>query len=400
MHFSTLATPLLAASIVSAACSGSKVGHRRHHTRSDASGAPVRNGKAASGALTSYYLSQGEWSGPSATASGASTAVASVASSAAASTSTSTSSSSSSNSTSSSSSSHCPTTLKKNGICIGWVPDDGKSFSSLPAATVLGGSGGGTATTQAAINAKMGSTGSAQGWYSQAQSGTAFDGSQLTSRMDEIVASGGIFQPAVMPTGGWSGLTASDNSQAVNICNVMKKFTDKGLTVWLRFGHEVNYYQTDGTYTGDAADFKAGWAAVHAACKTIAPEVKMWYTPNIASLSQYEEYMPDVSTVDIIGVDWYPESGTTSATFLSQMQPFHDKYASASTIFAQGETGLNSGATIAERLAWLEVITSTEVAAAMPHFVAVSWFNYYKGYDFRVADVSGDSVTIAFLNQS
>lgn len=141
--------------------------------------------------------------------------------------------------------------------------------------------------------------------------------------MDQIV-SGGVFQPAVMPTGGWWGLTAEDNQQAVAICKVMKQFTDKGLEVWLRFAHEVNYYQEDGTYQGDVNDFKAGWAAVSAACKEYAPEVKvrlcrsilfaelsltpsrlpqMWYTPNVASEDQYDEYYPDdPSTVDLIGM--------------------------------------------------------------------------------------------------
>lgn len=51
------------------------------------------------------------------------------------------------------------------------------------------------------------------------------------------------FVCAVMPIGGWKGLTYDDDSQAVAICQVMKKFTDKGLEVWLRFAHEVNWYQ-------------------------------------------------------------------------------------------------------------------------------------------------------------
>lgn len=45
-----------------------------------------------------------------------------------------------------------------------------------------------------------------------------------------------------MPTGGWQGLTQDDNSQAVNICNVMKQFTDEGIETRLRFAHEVNWY--------------------------------------------------------------------------------------------------------------------------------------------------------------
>lgn len=39
-----------------------------------------------------------------------------------------------------------------------------------------------------------------------------------------------------MPTKGWAGLTSSDNSQAKAIAAVMKKFTDEGIEVWLRFG--------------------------------------------------------------------------------------------------------------------------------------------------------------------
>lgn len=44
------------------------------------------------------------------------------------------------------------------------------------------------------------------------------------------------FGQAVMPTNGWAGLTASDDSQAKAIAAVMKKFTDEGIEVWLRFG--------------------------------------------------------------------------------------------------------------------------------------------------------------------
>lgn len=65
----------------------------------------------------------------------------------------------------------------------------------------------------------MGQKTSAQGWYAQAQSGTLFDGSQFKWRKDQIL-SGGVFQPAVMPTGGWWGLKYEDNQQAVAICNV------------------------------------------------------------------------------------------------------------------------------------------------------------------------------------
>lgn len=236
----------------------------------------------------------------------------------------------------------------------------------------------------------------AQGWYAQAHAGTLFDGSQLTSRMDQIVAHGGLFQPAVMPIGGWKGLTYDDDSQAVAICQVMKKFTDKGLEVWLRFAHEVNWYQRDGTYQGDAADFKEGWAVVARACRTIAPEVKMWFTPNVDTLDNYKSFFPDdVNTVDIIGVDYYPAAGALD--FVQRFKPFHDEYCSDKLKFAIGETGLATGATMKDRLDWFKDTVSAETAAAMPHHMQVSWFNYHKGYEFRIAAVDGDWATKQFL---
>lgn len=138
-----------------------------------------------------------------------------------------------------------------------------------------------------------------------------------------------------------------------------------------------------------------------AACQDLRDEgkLKMWFTPNVESLSEYEEYFPDdVSTVDIIGIDYYPSTNDPSSTaFVDTMQGFHDKYCSDSLIFAIGETGLGVSATIAQRLAWFEQITSAATAKAMPYFKAVSWFNYDKGYDFKIAGVTGDSVTKAYL---
>lgn len=41
----------------------------------------------------------------------------------------------------------------------------------------------------------------------------------------------------------WAGLTAADSSQATAIAAVMKQFTDEGIEVWLRFGHEGIYHR-------------------------------------------------------------------------------------------------------------------------------------------------------------
>ncbi|ORY70779.1 glycoside hydrolase superfamily [Leucosporidium creatinivorum] len=378
-----LALPLLATA-ASAACNAKHTSsHRRHHSKQAASSSSSSgNGAnvlaASQPAATASRSANNAFGGSSSTSSYKSSSSSSYKAS-----STASSTASASSSTSTSSIGWGLTGMKKNQIAFGWLPDDG--------------SGGGTSQTISEIVSAMGQQTSAQGWYAQAQSGTLFDGGQLTSRMDQIVT-GGVFQPAVMPTGGWWGLTADDNQQAVAICKVMKQFTDKGVEVWLRFAHEVNYYQEDGTYQGDANDFKAGWAAVSAACKEYAPEVKMWYTPNVASEDQYDEYYPDdPSTVDLIGIDYYPKE-TSGYDFVGTMKTFHDRYTSSDgPHFAIGEIGNGVTTTMSQRLAWLQDITSTATKTAMPNFIACSWFNYHKGYDFRIAAVDGDSVIKSYF---
>ncbi|KEI40561.1 glycoside hydrolase family 26 protein [Mixia osmundae IAM 14324] len=375
-----LSALLYASSYVAAsACGGSgksvKSSHRRHHhhhkhshsKKKSSKGKQVTFGASDSKKVKSKKPKESTSSPTSATASASASASAASSSASMGSTSSNTTTTSSNATTSSTSTGLAFNTsfLKKNGVYFGYLPDDG--------------SGGGTAETMAQLNGVMPIKAATYGYYAQAQSGTAFDGQQLLWRLDDIKASGAVFEPAVMPTGGWQGLTASDNSQAVNIANVMKKFTDEGIAVHMRFAHEVNYYQTDGTYQGTSSDFKAGWQAVCTAMRQIAPEVKLFFTPNVANLDQYDEYYPDdKSCVDLIGIDYYPKD--SSASFVDTMKPFHDKYTTSSgPYFAIGETGLGYAGTMQQRMAWAEEITSAATKAAMPNFVSASWFNYQKG---------------------
>ncbi|GAA6013640.1 hypothetical protein JCM10207_004799 [Rhodosporidiobolus poonsookiae] len=212
--------------------------------------------------------------------------------------------------------------LKKNGVAFGFLPDDG--------------SGGGQAETIEMIQSKLGVKAAAQGWYAQVLPDKPFDGAQFEARKDQIRNSDGVFQATVMPVT-WKGFTWEDNSQAINVANYLQKWIDAGKEVWLRFAHEVNYYQRDGTYQGTVDDFKLGWAVMAKARDDLAPNVKMWFTPNMAhiddqtprSLVEYDRYYPeDPSTVDVIGIDWYPHktSGFDFANGEADMKPFHDKY--------------------------------------------------------------------------
>ena len=101
------------------------------------------------------------------------------------------------------------------------------------------------------------------------QTGTTYSGSKLLANAPDIYASGAILEATIMPIGSWSGFTAVENSQAMAVCKVMKRFTDAGVEVRLRFAHEVNYYVTTGEYAPGndmgVSEFKTAWAQVSAA---------------------------------------------------------------------------------------------------------------------------------------
>lgn len=148
----------------------------------------------------------------------------------------------------------------------------------------------------------------------------------------------------------------------------------------------------DGTYQGDASGFISAWKAVAGAIKDVAPDVKMFWTrehllpfspiinrtqicmitANIENDSAYAKYWPGADYVDVVGIDYYPSS---TGTFVSKMQNFHDTYAVDGVKFAIGETGLGKSADIATRLAYVEELTSDSTKSALPNYVGCSWFN-------------------------
>jgi len=95
----------------------------------------------------------------------------------------------------------------------------------------------------AQINSKLGAQASTYGWYSEIAStsyqGQSPGGNQLTERLSDVKASGAVFQPAVMPT---LQMSEFDSNVAAQVLAVLEQFTNEGIEVWLRFGHEMNWY--------------------------------------------------------------------------------------------------------------------------------------------------------------
>merc|ERR1711920_894853 len=146
----------------------------------------------------------------------------------------------------------------------------------------------------------------------------------------------------------------------------------------------MNWYQTDGTYSGGVEDFQTGWKVLSAAIEEHAPETKMYWSPNVGSDSDYEKYYPREGRVDVVGFDWYPNSASES--FVDKAKPFHDKYAVNGIKFFQGETGLHYTGSDSEKMQWVKSLSSAETQEAMPNYLGWAWFNYDKFENGRQVD--------------
>ena len=253
----------------------------------------------------------------------------------------------------------------KNGIGIGWIPDseEGSSLTTIISAL------GGVKPCWA-------------GYYAQI-TGSTWDGSQLTSKVAEVKAGGApypIFVASVQPYIDFSAVPAMTSQ----ITTVMNELTSQGLTVWLRFAHEMNWYDSaagGNVYKGTPQEFSTAWGAVSDAVKD-NPNVLMFWSPNYATASQLqsEGWYPSSGDIDVIGIDVYSEDATK--TFADAYGGFCNGFGNVP--FVIGETGSDSAS--ADKTNWLEQLTSTEAKTTCPNYLGFSWFEYNKdGTDFRVA---------------
>ena len=232
------------------------------------------------------------------------------------------------------------------------------------------------------INGKLGAKSATYGWYAQI-TGNGFDGQQFLAIKDDIVASGAVFVASVMPYIDFSAVTPDVASQ---VAAVMKQFTDAGVTVWLRYAHEMNYYVTDGTYKGDAGAFVESWKNIYnAACKD-NDKVACFWSPNQAGnpASDLASWWPGEEFVDLVGIDCYPtkDDDTSSGALFDKLYGgFYDAFSKPYGLpFAIGETGANAE----KKEAWLKTLVGQK--EKYPNYVSMSWFEYDKEADFRIVE--------------
>ena len=256
--------------------------------------------------------------------------------------------------------------LQKNGISIGWLPEAVSDFST--------------------ITSNLGKPGCYIGQYSQITS-TTYDDSQLT-QVSVNDLQGAIFIASVQP---WIPFTQIDSNVASQVAASMKKFTDQGVEVYLRFGHEMNWYSTpEGKdYHGTASEFVTAWKNIAAAVAD-NDKVSMFWSPNNAGgdSSSLNQWWPGPETVDVVGIDIYP---TSHVSFAGAYKDFHDNFAAKyDKPFVIGETGYSSSSD-EDKTYWLQQLSSTEAKSQLEKYQGFSWFEYNKEQNFYVAS-HGDGV--------
>lgn len=252
-----------------------------------------------------------------------------------------------------------------NGIGFGWLPDY---------------NGGSLADDEKAVGNNHPCF---AGYYGQTGLSGWNDGGQITSSIADAQSGGKpypIFVASVMSQGTPFSEFTEGSSVVTSIANAMTKLTEAGFTVFLRFAHEMNYYDSAGTYTGSSEEFRSAWGVVSAAVKS-NPGVYMFWSPNADKAADLKaNWFPNPDDVDVIGMDVYPKAGST---FASTYQDFCSTWPNIP--FVIGETGSANGGTTNAKNAWLKELTGASAKQACPNYIGASWFEYEKGVDFRIA---------------
>lgn len=275
-------------------------------------------------------------------------------------------------------------TLKFNNLPIGFIPQ--QDASPTPMKDIN------TVLSQGAIGINNSYRSATYGWYAQVYPGLPFKGEQLLKIKDDVIQSGAIFETAIMPLRSYDGFTAQNPSQAIAVAKVLQQFTQAGVQVRLRFGHEMNYYgnPTGGQYiyNNDTAAFKEAFKQMSIAAKQYCQnKVQMVFNPNWGSLTDIDRWAPDPSTYDLIALDYYAQSKNSLNVdkYISIVQPFYQKYGqNGAKPYIIAETSLQFNSTIDDRLQWLRTLSDPKLRQTLKSLQSLTWFNLNKDYPFDI----------------
>ncbi|KAF2719652.1 glycoside hydrolase family 26 protein [Polychaeton citri CBS 116435] len=243
--------------------------------------------------------------------------------------------------------------------------------------------------TLAGLNKQTGQKGATYNVYSQLTSSNVNSGSYNGNDqypVDDIIDSGAVLIASLMTEIHWYQVTEG-------LCESVAKyfentFTSKGVTVWLRFAHEMNYYADpkggQQIYPGgqNYDGFKQAWQTMYNAVSGNS-KIYMYWSPNVDDSGEpVAPWWPGAGQVDIVGMDLYPNANNGLPTFAQAYGKFYSTYASANNIpFAIGETGCQAGGgtcSIDQREAWLKAIINPSggFGADFHLYMSCTWFEY------------------------
>jgi beta-mannanase len=160
----------------------------------------------------------------------------------------------------------------------------------------------------------------------------------------------------------------------------------QGVTLQVRFGYEMNLQHVSGY--SDPETFKKQWTQVADAVHAGGGQT-VW-CPSNSTQSDYEKFLPDPSTIDVVGLDVYHMNS-------GPIQPDEVKNAISGIASVPGlagkpitlpETGvqLTGDGSDANKVSdWLSQLSDPALKAQFPNYKGFMWFDYNKPGDGNYA---------------
>ncbi|KAG0140966.1 hypothetical protein CROQUDRAFT_664478 [Cronartium quercuum f. sp. fusiforme G11] len=311
-----------------------------------------------------------------------------------------------------------PSNLRLNEISIGFLPALGELIAP---------------NTPQQINTKLPAPMAIMGDYINLDSSDPnLSGIDAHVKFQKSLNGNPVWEMALMP---YKGLELVTQEVANRIASKMSGLNDQGITVWLRFAHEMNgdWY----IWGGKPHLFLEKWKMVARAVKSRTSSTSMLWSPNSAFgkvndiRGGYAKYWPGSKHVDIIGLSFYHYGGYDRSNVMPTareaqvlIKDFSDLYskphnlpvvlsetgASYTRSLSTGQSAPGGASEYSIKLHWLQQLVSKDLRQAVPLFKAFTWFEVkknenaagsspVKSEDFRLVmgDLKMSTDAVAFM---
>ncbi|EGG09395.1 family 26 glycoside hydrolase [Melampsora larici-populina 98AG31] len=187
-----------------------------------------------------------------------------------------------------------------------------------------------------------------------------------------------VWQIALMP---YLGLESVTQEVANSIAQSMLRINQQGITVWLRFAHEMNgdWYK----WGMQPELFLEKWKMVWEAIKSVTSSTYMLWAPNslFGGLNDvkggYTQYWPGAQYVDMLGLSFYHYGDLYSTP--NNLPIVLSETGASYTVSLQTNEPAPGGASEHDmKFGWLQQLLANNLRTDVPNFKAFSWFEIKK----------------------